>query len=65
VKTSAVGVTKTRIFLTTVLTPALSSRRGRNVRRVFEMLCDGIGRMIFRPPEIILWYVLSLGRGNR
>jgi hypothetical protein len=53
------------MVLTTVLTPALSSRRGRNVRRVLGMTSDGIGRMIFRQPEISLWYVLSLGRGNR
>jgi hypothetical protein len=65
VKTSAVGITKTRMFLTTVLTPALSSRRGGNFCRVFEMSCDGIGRMIFRPPETALWFVLSLGRGKR
>jgi hypothetical protein len=53
------------MVLTTVLTPALSSRRGRNIRRVFELLCDGIGRMIFHPPETALRHVLSVRRGNR
>jgi len=53
------------MVLTTVLTLALSSRRGRNIRRVFEMSCDGIGRMIFHPPETALRHVLSLGRGKQ
>jgi hypothetical protein len=53
------------MVLTTVLAPALSSRRGRNVRRILGMSGDGIDRMIFRQPKISLWHVLSLGRGNR
>jgi hypothetical protein len=53
------------MFLTTVPAPALSSRRGRMVRRVFEMLRDGIGRIIFHPPETALRHVLSLGRGKQ
>jgi hypothetical protein len=38
---------------------AKADRRGRNVRRVLEISCDGIGRMIFRQPEISLRFVLS------
>jgi hypothetical protein len=53
------------MVLTIVLTPALSSRRGRNICGVFGISGNGIGRMIFRQPEISLRHVLSLGRGNR
>ena len=45
--------------------PGLLLLEGRIVRRMFEMSCDGIGWTIFPQPEISLWYVLSLGRGNR
>src|ERR1017187_2204340 len=34
--------------LTSALTPALSPRRGRIVRRSFEILYDGIGRTLIR-----------------
>jgi hypothetical protein len=40
-----------KFMMTTVLTPALSSRRGRNVRCGFGMSGDGIGRTIIREPE--------------
>jgi hypothetical protein len=34
--------------MTSALAPALSPRRGRIVRRSFENLYDGIGRMLIR-----------------
>jgi len=34
--------------MTSALTPALSPRRGRIIRRTFENLYDGIGRTLIR-----------------
>jgi hypothetical protein len=51
--------------VTTSLTPALSPRRGRNVRRVFGMLGDGIGRMIFRESENVQRRLLLPGGEGR
>jgi hypothetical protein len=48
--------------MTSALTPALSPRRGRIVRRSFENLYDWIGRLSVKP-ETIESYFLSWGRG--
>ena len=45
----------------TSLTPALSPRRGRNIRRVFGNIHDWIGRMVCRKPEIVMACLLSPG----
>ena len=47
--------------LTTSLTPALSLRRGGNVRCVFGMPGDGIGRTIIRESENAQRRLLLLG----
>ena len=54
-----------KFALTTVLTPALSSRRGRIVRRLLEMSCDWIGRMVIRKIEIARGLFLLLGEKVR
>ena len=43
------------------LTPTLSPRRGRTVRRVFGNTCAGIGRRMVRKPENVAAEILSPG----
>ena len=45
----------------TSLTPALSPRRGRTVRRVFENTRDWIDRIVIRKPETVMAHLLSPG----
>ena len=47
--------------VTTSLTPALSPRRGRNVRRVLGNTSDWIGRTAIRRPENVIAEILSPG----
>jgi hypothetical protein len=50
---------------TTSLTPALSPRRGRNIRRVLENTSGGIGRTVCRIMENMDGKIFSPGRGHR
>ncbi len=47
--------------VTSSLTPALSPRRGRTVRRVFGNTCDWIGRRTFGKTENVTAEILSPG----
>jgi hypothetical protein len=47
--------------VTTSLTPALSPRRGRILRRVLGNSCDGIDRTDLRKTEIMNAEILSPG----
>ena len=47
--------------MTSALAPALSPRRGRNVRRSFENLCDWVGGGPHAKPETSKGYFLSSG----
>ena len=54
-----------QLVLTTVLTPALSSRRGRITFRLFEKSRGGIGGRVCRKPEIVIAHLLSPGERAR
>ena len=47
--------------VTTSLTPDLSPRRGRIVRRVWENTCTGICRTIIHESESVIAEILSPG----